>query len=186
MKKLLTICAAVGLMLNTMALASLNDLDPNVNLPPFAPDWWNVECDYYAYAWWEDDISPSTSDVLPPDNALHWDSNSWEGTGWLDNTDFTASVSSTTVSVSLDNVYRDDYYKEIFIYLEGTTIVVEPVQPIEGTLDTGGGTLTEVTQRGGAAGQNFWWYVVEGTINPQPDYVTLTLPVPGLTSVTDI
>lgn len=177
MKKLLATCAVVGLMLNTMALANL---DPNVNLPPFAPEWWNVECDYYAYGWWEDDLIGDGYDISPPDDADHWASN------FLANTAFNASVVATTVSIDLENIYLEDLYKEIYIYLEGTTTVAElgPI-PIEGaTLDTDGGTFEGT--RGGSIGQNFWWYVVEGEIYPQPDYVYLTLTVPGLTSVTNI
>ena len=183
MKKLITICAVVGLMLSATGVSWANLVDgPMVNPPPGAPEWWNVECDYYAYGWWEDDIAPtpgvpvSLPTVSPPDDPTHWASN------FLKYPDFTASVVGNEVSIYLDNVYRRDYYKEIFIYLSGTTVSTE--NGIGSNLDTDQGIFEG--WYGGSIGSGLWSYKVEGVITPQPWYVNLTLTVPGLTGVTDI
>ena len=114
MKKLITICAVIGLMLSA---ASVSWAVPTVTEPPGAPGWWNAECDYYAYGWWSDDITvpPGATNVSPPNDVAHWASN------FLLNTAFEANVFGNTITIELDNVYRPDLIKEIYIYLSGTT-----------------------------------------------------------------
>jgi len=178
MKRLITICAVVGLMLSAASVSWAGLVD--VNTPPGAPDWWNVECDYYAYGYWEDLILDG-GDTSPTDDGDHWASN------FLSNTNFTAnwgSVDSNTVSVDLDNVFRDDYYKEIYIYLQGTTNAPDG-ESISGVPDADGGTFTTLEGTFGLVSGN-WYYKLIGEIHPQPDYVNLMVTVPGLTSVTNI
>ena len=181
MKRLITICAVVGLMLITTSASwavIMNGPGPMVNPPPTDdPSWWNVECDYYAYGWWEDDLTSGSGPASPPDDDAHWASN------FLINTDFTASVVGTVVSIDLNNEYRPDLYKEIYIYLEGTT-TSSSTEPLIGILDTDDGVFSGFY--GGSIGEGLWSYVVEGEIHPQPHYVDLTVTVPGLTSVINI
>jgi len=81
MKRLITICAVVGLMLSTTG-ASLAAI---VNTPPGAPAWWNSEVgEYYAYAWWYiylDGMTTSTQDsiisTLDPDGGVFTGDLSW-------------------------------------------------------------------------------------------------------------
>lgn len=174
MKRLITICAVVGLMLSATCVSWAV---PEVTPPTGAPSWWNVECEYYAYGWWEDDIivPPGATNVSPPLDVTHWASN------FLANTDFTASV-GTTITINLDNDPCENFYKEIFIYLNGTT--TSTPLPILTVLDTDGGTFDGETTYSILSGQ--WWCRVVGEIDPQPDWVNLTVTVPGLTSVTNI
>jgi hypothetical protein len=150
-----------------------------VTPPPGAPSWWNQECQYYTYGWWETDIYPGSGLVSPPADTAHWASN------FLYNTEFTAIiVDGTNISINLDNEYRPDLYKEIYIYITGTTTSTE--DDIFSSLDTDGGVFEgfwgwQKIYEGG-----LWSYVVSGEIHPQPDYVYLMLTVPGLTNVTNI
>jgi hypothetical protein len=175
MKKLITICAVLCLMLIS---TSVSWAVPVVQPPPGAPSWWNQECIYYAYGWWSADIIGTDPIISPPDNPSHWASN------FLSNTDFKANIGVTnqTITVDLDNVYRPDLYKEIYIYITGTTTSTQ--EDILSTLDTDGGTFTG--SFGGRVGDGLWSYVVSGEIHPQPDFVNLRLTVPGMTSVTNI
>jgi hypothetical protein len=176
-KKLITICAAVvGLILSS---ACVSWAVPTVSPPPpdaNAPSWWNTECPYYAYGWWEADILPDET-ASPLNDTTHWASN------FLNNTDFTASVvDNSGVTIVLDNVYRPDYYKEIYIYVEGTRNSPPPV--VSGTLDVGSSTFTGTMNGWGSDGT--WGYVVSGVITPQPASVTLTLSISDVTGVTSI
>ena len=179
MKKLITICLVVLMLSATcVSWATINgNGGPVVNPPPSAPNWWNVECDYYAYGWWEADISPGSGPVSPPADAAHWASN------FLINTDFDANVVATTVSIDLDNVYRPDLYKEIYIYITGTT-TSSSTEPLVGIINTDAGVFSGFY--GGSIGSGNWTYVVSGEIDPQPEYVSLDVTVPGLTGVTNI
>jgi hypothetical protein len=155
---------------------------PTVTPPPDAPSWWNNgEGEYYAYGWWSSDIIGSGGEVSPPDNPSHWASN------FLNNTDFTASIGieNETISVELDNEYHSDLYNQIYIYIDGTTENTELFGE-DIVLDTDGGVFEgfwgwNIQYEGG-----LWDYVLEGEIHPQPEYVYLTLTMPGLTSVTNI
>lgn len=177
MKTLITICAVVGLMLSATGVSWAN-LVPSVEPPPGAPEWWNVECEQYAYGWWEADLTAGSTDVSPPVNptTTHWASN------FLSNTDFKASVAGNVVTINLDNEFQEHLYKEIFIFVSGTTVSTE--NGIGVNLDTDQGIFEG--WYGGSIGSGLWSYKVEGVIDPQPWYVNLTLTVPGLTSVTDI
>jgi hypothetical protein len=167
MKKLITICVVVGLMLSTTCVSWAV---PVVDSPPDAPDWWNTEDTDYVYAWWQ---NVSGTNVSPPNNETHWASN------FLSNTDFTASSGYAGVGVNLGNVYRPDYIKEIYIYIEGLHDGEPGEVPTLGSFDTDGGTFTG--SMGGffdgydASGLTKWHYVVSGWINPQPEYVNLWL-----------
>jgi hypothetical protein len=174
MKRLITICAVVGLMLSATGV-SWAALVPNVNPPPGAPGWWNEVCEQYAYGWWEADITAGI-DISPPADPTHWASN------FLKNTDFKASVVGNEVSIYLDNEFRQDLYKEIYIYLTGTT--TSTTNGISSALDTDAGVFAG--WYGGNVGTGVWSYLVSGEIDPQPSYVCLTVTVPGLTAVTDI
>jgi len=175
MKKIMCICAVLCL-----ALSSACVLGAIVSPPPDAPSWWNTENpQYYAYGWWSADIIEGGSIISPPDNSSHWASN------FLGNTDFTANIGITdqTVAVNLDNVYRTDLYKILYVYITGTT--VSTIDNVDTVLDTGGGIFT-----GGqtwAIGENgVWTYVLQGEIRPQPDFVRMSFTVPGMTNVTNI
>jgi len=182
MKKLMIICAAAALMLIS---TSVSWAVPAVTPPPDGLcDWWNVKCIWYAYAWWEDDLSaPYTYDTHPPDDAGHWASN------FLENTNFTAGVAAqTNVWLNLKNVYEPDLKKEIFIYIEGTT---NSGSAPTGTLYTYAPTgLPKPVFTGGIGGINngdgTWQYLVSGEIIPQPSSQYLTVTVPGLLKVTNI
>jgi hypothetical protein len=176
MKKVMAICAALCLVLS---LASVSWAGPVVSPPPGAPSWWNAECIYYAYAWWEVNITGGQVIVSPPNDPAHWASN------FLDPNAFTASIGVTneTIAVDLDNVYRPDLYKEIYIYISGTAL--STVDPVNSNLDTDSGKF--YGSQTWTIGENgLWSYVVSGEIHPQPDYVFLTFTVPGMTSVTNI
>jgi hypothetical protein len=176
MKKLITIGAVVGLMLS---FASLAWADTAVNAPPDAPSWWNEECDYYAYGWWEANITGGEVQISPPDDSDHWASN------FLTHDQFTAviGIANETVSVDLDNVFRSDLYKEIYVYITGTT--EESVESVNTDLDTDDGVFSG-HQTWNIDGEGNWSYELEGEIHPQPDFVSLTFTVPGMTGVTDI
>ena len=181
MKKLITICAVV-LMLSATGVSWANFV-PNVSPPPGAPDWWNVESEQYAYAWWEADITPTPGvpavllpTVSPPGDSDHWASN------FLEPGDFKASAVGNVVSIYLTNEFQEHLYKEIYIYLTGTT--ESTTNGIGSNLDTDNGVFEG--WYGGSILGDTWSYKVEGEIHPQPDYVCLTITVPGLASVTDI
>jgi len=177
MKKLMTICLVASLMLIS---ASVSWAVPTVVSPPGAPDWWNTECPYYAYGWWSADIIGGGSLVSPPDNPSHWASN------FLKNTDFTASIglNNQTIAVALANVYRPDYYKEIYIYITGTTVSTD--KPVNTVLNTDDGVFSGSQTWNIDESSGIWSYVVSGEIHPQPDFVNLMFQVPGMTSVTNI
>jgi hypothetical protein len=178
MKKSMTICAVLCLM----SLTCVSWATPVVAVtpPPGAPSWWNSEAgQLYAYGWWSSDIIGGGGEVSPPNNPLHWASN------YLENDDFEASIGMTdqTVSIDLGNVYRPDLYKQIYVYITGTT--TSTVQNVEGILDTDGGVFTgSQTWNIGENGQ--WTYVLEGEIHPQPAFVSIDFDVPGMTGVTNI
>jgi hypothetical protein len=153
---------------------------PNVNPPPGAPDWWNNECIWYAYAWWEADLY-SGDEANPPNNPTHWASNFLES-----NEDFYAEVytgEGDYVYINMQNRYERELTKEIYIYVRGTT---ESTQGgVWHSFYTAEGTF--YGDFGGSINQNgTWWYRVDGYIDPQPSYQYLYVNVPGLTSVTDI
>jgi hypothetical protein len=176
MKRLITICAVVGLMLLTTS-ASWATVKLPVSSPPGAPDWWDTTCPYYAYGWWEDSITPTNSS--PPKDEAYWASN------FLNNTDFTANATGNTITIYLQNEYRaDPWYKEIYVYLNGTS-TAGPGESIEGTFYASRGTFTDGTTWNIGSNGN-WHYVVSGEIHPQPDYVSMTVTVPELTGVTNI
>lgn len=170
-------------MLSTTGVSWATIVVPDVCSPPDAPEWWNVECEQYAYAWWEDDIEPtpgvpvSLLTVSPPADPTHWATNFLKS-----NTEFTASAVGDVVTINLINEYRKDLYKEIYIYLRGTTI--STTNGILYDLDTDDG-IFEGKQSLNIGG-GLWFFEVEGEIHPQPGYVKLTVTVPGLESVTDI
>jgi hypothetical protein len=184
MKKLITICLVVGLMLSS---TSVSWAVPTVNPPPGAPSWWNVECQAYAYAWWEEDIYPSltTVPISPPGDNTHWASS------WLTPDKFVATVTGTTVSIELGNALRPELNKEIFIFVRGTNS--QGQTPQNGNLGYGEsvfipkeGTGENGTPWGDGHTPGNWTYTVDGIICPQPAYVNLSFIVPGLTKVTDI
>ncbi len=176
MKKLITICAVVGLILVQTCVSWAG---PTVTPPrQVAPVGGTQSAVYYAYGYWEEDIPLSSGWVSPPDDAAHWASN------FLNNTDFTAGIFGMQARINLKNEYRADYYKEIYIYIEGTTTNLVNA-PIEVKFDPKEGTFTG--SRGGInLGDGTWRYIVSGEIIPQPSSVLLFVDVPGLTSVTNI
>jgi hypothetical protein len=179
MRRLITICLVVGLTLISTCVSWATPIEPNVTPPPGAPGWWNVACPNYAYAWWEADITSPASDVSPLGDATHWASN------FLNNTDFTASVDGTTVSIDLTNVPNSDpWYKEIYIYLDG--IATGNVPPQQGTFDVDGTSFSGSQSSSIDQGTGLWTYLVNGEIHPQPPYANLSFTVPGLISVTNI
>lgn len=152
-----------------------------VNAPPEAPSWWNSEdATSYAYGWWSSDIVSAGGAVSPTNDATHWASN------FLANTAFLANIGlvDETISIDLDNVYRTDLYKKIYIYITGTT--TSTVESVVTTLDTDSGVFSGDQTWSIDEGTGVWHYVLEGEIHPQPDYVRLTFTVPGMTSVTNI
>jgi hypothetical protein len=184
MKRLITICAVVGMMLSltSVSWATLNG-GPAVNHPPGDdPEWWNNECIYYAYAWWEDDIYPGGDEVSPPDDATHWATNFLES-----NEDFYAFAydyqgEGSGVYIYMQNRYERELKKEIYIYLRGTTVSTSGY--VQNSLYTAEGTFEGFS--GQYIGDGQWWSMVTGEIIPQPSYQYLYVSVPGLTSVTDI
>jgi len=176
MKKLITICAGVCFMLSsTCVLWAV----PTVTPPPSAPSWWNAEGQLYAYGWWQANITGGEVVISPPEDSYHWASN------YLAPEDFTASIGITnqTISIDLGNEFHQDLHKQIYVYINGTT--VSTVEDVDTVLNTDGGIFnggsTWNIEQGGQ-----WNYVLEGEIYPQPEYVSLTFTVPGMTSVTDI
>ena len=180
MKKLIVICLVASLMLISTSALWASLAPPQVTPPPGAPNWWNVECQYYAYGWWQADIVSGSIPVSPPNNLSHWASN------FLQNTAFVANIDagSQTISVDLANVYRPDLYKEIYIYITGTTTSTD--RPVGAVLDTDSGVFSGSQTWDIQQGTGIWSYVVSGEIHPQPDFVDLTFQVPGMTSVTNI
>ena len=174
MKKLIVICAAVCLMLSLTCVSWAAPLPP-----PGAPSWWNSgEGDSYAYAQWVGGITPGMVDISPPPGMTFWFSN------FLSNTDFKVSVVGTTVSINLDNVEREDLYKEIFILVRGTSSVEEPIVSNE-ILDVDGQIFTGDDEFD-SKDDYTWEYLVSGEIYHQPDFVTLSFDVTGLTSITGL
>jgi hypothetical protein len=177
MKRLITICAVVGLMLLATSTSWANLVDkPNVNPPPGAPAWWNTQCMYYAYGWWEADLY-SGDEANPPNNAAHWASN------FIENDDFYAEVyGGEGAYIYMKNGYQPDLKKELYIYLRGTTESTSG--SVWSSFYTAEGTFEGFF--GGNVGAGLWTYMVSGEIIPQPSYQELYVYVPGLTSVTDI
>jgi hypothetical protein len=176
MTKLITICAVLCL-----ALSSACALGAIVTPPPGAPGWWNTEtAEYYAYGWWSADIIGGDAIISPPDDSSHWASN------FLNNTDFTANIGVTdqTIAVNLNNQYRPDLYKVIYIYITGTT--ASTVENVDTVLDTGGTGVFTGQQRWDIGENGDWTYALEGEIHPQPEFVRATFTVPGMTNVTGI
>lgn len=176
MKRLMTGCAIVCMVLG---LANIS-VAATVTAPPDAPDWWNSEDgEFYAYGWWSADIIGGGSLVSPPDNADHW------ATNFLSNTDFTAviGIQNETVSIDLKNVFRQDLYKKVYVYITGTT--TSTFDNIDTVLDTDGGVFSG-SQMWDIGENGQWFYLLTGEIRPQPEYVRLTFAVPGMTDVTGI
>jgi len=175
MKKLITICLVASLMLISTSVSWAFLM---VTPPPGAPGWWNEECDYYAYGKWAGTITPDSIDVSPAPGMTFWASN------FLIYTDFKASVVGTTVSIVLKNGEREDLYKEIFILIQGTSSDENPTVANE-TFDVGGQIFTG--DKGfDSEGSNTWGYLVNGEIHHQPDFVTLSFDVTGLTGITGL
>ena len=175
MKKLLTISLTLCLVLGSASVTWGSVVMP----PPGAPSWWNSEdATYYAYGWWSTDIIAPGVPISPPDTDSHWASN------FLANTGFTADIGATneTISLYLDNVYRTDLYKKIYVYITGTA--TSTVDSVDTILDTDGGVFAG--SQTWTIESGVWSYVLAGEIRPQPDYVRLTFTVPGMTSVTNI
>jgi hypothetical protein len=172
MKKLITICAVLCLMLISTSVSWASVVVP----PSGAPSWWNSETGLYAYGWWSADIIASGSVISPPDNASHWASN------YLENTEFKADISTQTIFINLGNEYHRDLQKQIYVYITGTT--TSTTNDILSSLDTDSGVFEGTF--GGSVEEGLWTYVVSGLITPQPEYVNLSLTVPGMTSVTNI
>jgi hypothetical protein len=176
MRRLVTICAVLGLILvpTCVSRAALT-----VNSPPGAPSWWNSATGLYAYGWWQAGILGGSSPVSPPNDSTHWASI------YLNNTDFTASIglSDQKVTLNLGNQLHEDLEKQIYVYMNGTT--TSTTAQLYSSLDTDSGTFyggsTWNISQGGT-----WNYVLSGVIIPQPEFTKLTLTVPGMTSVTNI
>ena len=60
MKKLITICAVLCLMLISTSVSWASVVTP----PPGAPSWWNSETGLYAYGYWSRDIIAAGSAAL--------------------------------------------------------------------------------------------------------------------------
>jgi hypothetical protein len=153
-----------------------------VTPPPDAPSWWNSETGDYAYAWWSTDIVSSGGEVQPGSDSSHWASN------YLDRDEFEADIATQTVTIELGNEYRPDLYKQIYIYITGTTL--STTNDLTSTLDTGVGIFNPGSISTSVTGGT-WTCVVSGSpgfgvITPQPEMVTLHLTVPGMTGVTNI
>jgi len=179
MKKLITICAVVGLMLSTTGVSWAV---PVVNSPPDAPAWWNTEDTDYAYGYWQ---NVSGTNVSPLNNETHWASN------FLTNTDFKVSNPyMNTITINLTNGYDPDLHTEIYIYINGTHDDMPGSVPELVTFDIGGSVFTG--SMGGTwdgfdeYGMNKWHYVVSGEIDPQPASVTLTIVKNATTSAPNI
>jgi hypothetical protein len=180
MKKLITICAVLCLILSSVS--SANILPPTVTAPPDAPSWWNAQGTLYAYGYWSADIISGGSQVSPPVDASHWGSN------YLSNTDFKASIGigadNGTVSLELGNVFRQDLQKQIYVYITGTT--VSTVQDIVANVDTDSGIFSGSQTWNINENTGIWSFVLSGVITPQPEFVNIGFTVPGMTSVTNI
>jgi len=188
MKKLLTFCVVAAVILVPTCVSWAV---PAVNPPPDAPSWWNsTDAVYYAYAWWEGPISGGTygqANLSPADDPDHWASN------FLDNTDFrmTVGARTNTVAFTLMNGYREDLYKEIYIYIEGTTnSTVAPTlkylalyYPGDDAYYKGDPYYNSIPGDGIFEGEivgeldtvdGTWSYLMSGNIIPQPEYVVLS------------
>jgi hypothetical protein len=176
MRKLITICTVLSLMLISTSVSLASSVMP----PPGTPSWWNSETGNYAYAWWSADIIGGGAPISPPTDSSHWASN------YLPNTAFTASIGWTddTISLNLGNVFNPDLYKQIYVYATGTTISID--QDIFSSLNTDSGVFSGGSTWNIDKTTGLWDYVLSGTITPQPEFVNLTLTVPGMTSVTNI
>jgi hypothetical protein len=175
MRKLITICAVLCLMLSLTCVSWANS---TVTPPPGAPSWWNSSAgELYAYGYWSADIIGGGGLVSPTTDSSHWASN------YLNNTDFTASITGQTIAVNLGNVYRQDLQKQIYVYITGTT--ASTIHDVTTLLDTDSGVFYGGSSWSIAQGGQ-WNYVLSGVIIPQPHFVDLTFNVPGMTSVTNI
>ncbi|MGA1979030.1 MAG: PEP-CTERM sorting domain-containing protein [Sedimentisphaerales bacterium] len=181
MKRLITICAVV-LMLSAASVSWATPV-PVVTHPSDAgaPSWWNSTGGLYAYGYWQSDILGGSGPVSPPDDPTHW------ATNYLPqgNAAFTANIGieNDTIAVNLANVSHEDLYKQIYIYITGTTESTEAA--IITNLNPDSGVFTgDSSWNIGTDG--LWHCRVLGEIHPQPDYAYLTVNVPGMTSVTNI
>jgi hypothetical protein len=179
MKKLIIICAVVGLLLSTTGVSWAVLV---VDSPPDAPDWWNTEDTDYAYGWWE---NVSGTDVPPPNNETHWASN------FLTNTDFTATVNwYGNIELDLTNVFNSDGVKEIYIYINGLHDDMPGDVPTLVSFNIGGSVFTGVNQGYSDGldgyGSTYWHWVVSGVIDPQPASVSLVLHQNALFNVYNI
>jgi hypothetical protein len=180
MKKLITICAVLCLMLISTSV-SWAVVSPIVTPPPGAPSWWNNNTGLYAYGWWSADIISGGSEVSPPTDPYHWASN------YLSNTTFEASIgigaNDGTVSLELGNEFHQYLQKQIYVYITGMTL--STVESINANVDTDGvfsGSSTwNINESSGV-----WSYVLSGVITPQPHFVNIDFTVPGMTSVTNV
>ena len=174
MKKLITICAVLCLMLISTSVSWASVVTP----PPGAPSWWNDDTGNYAYAWWSTDIVNLGGNVQPGSDSSHWASN------YLVTANFTADISSQTVLVDLGNVFNANLHKDIYVYVTGTTASTDQTIVASYNTDSGifsGGSTWNIDKSTGE-----WDYVFSGVIIPQPDFVDLTLTIPGMMSVTNI
>ncbi len=178
MKKLVTICAVLCLMLISTSVLWASA----VSTPTGAPSWWNTETGLYAYAWWSSDIISGGSEVSPGTNSSHWASN------YLENDDFTASIgigtNDGTISIELGNEYHADLEKQIYVYITGTT--TSTIESIIATLDTDSGVFSGSQTWNIDESTGIWNFVLSGVITPQPHFVNIDFTVPGMTSVTNI
>ena len=139
MKKLITICALVCLMLSLACVSWAAPLPP-----PGAPSWWNEQGNYYAYAQW---LFPSGTNVSPMPGHT-----SWFSSDEFVNTDFKASIVGNTISLDLENVENENLYKQIFILVQGTSSIAETTMANEtfdfdGQIFTGGTDFSSETDK---------------------------------------
>jgi hypothetical protein len=179
MKKLITICAVVGLMLSTTGVSWAVLV---VNSPPGAPAWWNTEDTDYAYGYWQ---NVSGTNVSPLNNETHWASN------FLTNTDFKVSDPWIGLpTINLTNASEPALYTKIYIYIEGTHDNGPGSAPSLVSFDYGDSEFTG--SMGGfwdgwdENGLSKWHYVVSGEIDPGTASVTLTINQNATTSAPNI
>jgi hypothetical protein len=163
-KKLTTIYLAFVQLLGLACVSGASLL--TVNAPPGAPSWWDTASASYVYAWWED------TSVMPPSDATNWASN------YLQNTAFTAgNQNGVEPWMGLQFGNLGDPYYEVYIYISGESDNNPAIDPTLVSFSIGGSTFSGSQVASGSIidGEEYWSYVLSGTINSLPTYLYLQI-----------
>ncbi len=152
-------------LLLAMALAATSVSANSIPAPPVAPSWWGTHAAFWGYA---------NSATDPED----YDTNFSEFA-------VTITQDGNTITLSMENGYREEYDKHFTFYIQGAGASDPPVvnpSPVIGQNDpphANSSVTLQNSQSFYSPALGTWWVEVEGIAHPQPDRVIFSFEVPG-------